>query len=118
MQTFADKFLNNGIMYISSLFNRCSVIMDQHSEESSKEGAREDRGSWTGIIVIFDDCSEITPNYITKFLSNVTSKTNPTSIWQMNFLVYQEGNIKLYIWWFQGISQKIKIDDVFSKLEN
>ena len=118
MQTFADKFLNTEIMYISSLSSRCDIITDQHSEGSLKEGAREDRGSGIGMIFIFDDCSEITPNYITKFLSNVTNKTNPTSIWQMNFLVYQEGNIKLYIWWFQGISQKIKIDDVFSKLEN
>ena len=68
--------------------------MDQRSEESSKEGVREDRGSGTGIIVIFDDCSEITPNYITKFLSNVTNKTNPTSIWLMNFLCIMKANIQ------------------------
>ena len=80
MQTFADKFLNTEIMYISSLFSRCDIITDRHSEGGLKEGAREDRGSGTGIIVIFDHCSEITPNYITKFLSNVTSKTNPTQV--------------------------------------
>ena len=50
---FADfsKFLYNEIMDISSLFNRCDVIMDQYFEGSLKEGAREDHGSGTGLII-------------------------------------------------------------------
>ena len=54
---YFSKFLYNEIMGISSLFNRCDVIADQYFEESLKEGTREDRGSGTGLIVTFDDCS-------------------------------------------------------------
>ena len=63
VQTFNDfsKFLYNTIMDISSLFNRCDVIIDQYFEGSLKEGTREDRGSGTGLIVTFDDCFEIPP---------------------------------------------------------
>ena len=58
------------------MFNRCDVITDRYFEGSLKEGTREDHGSGTGLIVTFDDCSEIPPNFISKFLSNVTNKTN------------------------------------------
>ena len=61
VQTFADfsKFLYDEIMDISSLFNRCDVIIDRYFEGSLKEWTREDHGSGAGIIVTFDDCSEI-----------------------------------------------------------
>ena len=78
-------------MDISSLFDRCNVIMDRYFEGSLKEGTREDRGSGTGLIVTFDDCSEIPPNFISKFLSNVANKTNFNKYLANKFLTYHEG---------------------------
>ena len=63
-------------MDISSLFNRCDFITNRYFEGSLKEGTRGGCGSGTGLIVTFDDCSEIPPNFVSKFLSNVTNKTN------------------------------------------
>ena len=93
VQTFADffKFLYNEILDISSLFNRCDVITDRYFEGSLKERTREDRGSGTGLIVTFDNCSEIPPNFISKFLSNVTNKTNLNKYLANKFFAYQEG---------------------------
>ena len=78
VQNFPDfsKFLYNEIMDISSFFNICDVITDQYFEGSLTEETRENRGSGTGLIVTFDDCSGIPPNFISKFLSNVTNKRN------------------------------------------
>ena len=78
-------------MDISSLFNRCDVIMDQYFHRILKEGTKEDRGSGTGVIVTFDDCSEILPNFISKFLSNVTNKTNLNKYLTNKFVTYHEG---------------------------
>ena len=91
-QTFADfsKFLYNEIMDISSLFNRCDVITDRYFEGGLKEGAREDRGSGAGLIVTFDDCSEIPPNFISKFLSNVANKTNLNKYLPNKYLAFHE----------------------------
>ena len=70
VQTTADfsKFLCNKNMVISFLFNRCDVIIGQYFEGSLKERTREDRGSETGLIFTCDDCSEICPNFVSKFL--------------------------------------------------
>ena len=65
--------------------------MDRYFEGSLKEGTREDRGSGTGLIVTFDDCSEIPPNFISKFLSNVAKKTNFNKYLANKFLTYHEG---------------------------
>ena len=91
VQTIAEffKFLFNVIMDISSLFNRYDVIMDRYFEGSLKEETREDRGSGTGLIVTFDDCFEIPTNFISKFQSNVTNKTN---LWQINFSPIMKAN--------------------------
>ena len=78
-------------MDISSLFNRCDVITDRYFEGSLKERTREDRGSGTGQIITFDDCSEIPPNFISKFLSNVTNKTNLNKYLVNKFLTNHEG---------------------------
>ena len=59
-------------------------------EGSLKEGTREDCGSGTGLIVTFDDCSEIPPNLISKFLSNVTNKTNLNKYLANKFIAYHE----------------------------
>ena len=93
MQTFADfsKFLYNKIMDISSLFNRCNDITDQYFGGSLKEGTKEDRGSGTELIVTFDDCSEIPLNFIGKFLSNATNKTNLNKYLANKFLTYLQG---------------------------
>ena len=93
MQTIGEfsKFFYNEIMDIFSLFDRCGVITDENFEGILKEGAREDRRSGTGLIVTFDDCSEIPPNFNSKFLSNVTSKTNLKKYLANKFLVYHEG---------------------------
>ena len=77
-------------MDISSLFDRCNVIMDRYFEGSLKERT-EDRESGTGFIVTFDDYSEIPPNFFSKFLSNVTNKTNLTKCLANKFLTYHEG---------------------------
>ena len=97
MHTFADfyKFLYNKIMDISSLFNRCDVITERYFKGSLKEGTIEDRGSGTGLIVIFDDCSEIPPNFISKFLMLQTKRTS-TSIWQINFSPIMKANSQYY----------------------
>ena len=86
MQIFADfsKFLYNEIMDIS-------VIMDRYFEGSLKEGTREDCGFGTGLIVTFDDCSHIPPNFISKFLSNVTNKSNLNKYLANKFVTYHEG---------------------------
>ena len=78
-------------MDISSLFNRCDVITDRYFEGSLKEGTREDRGSGTGLIATFDDCSKIPPNFISKFLSNITNKTNLNKYLANKLLAYHEG---------------------------
>ena len=92
VQTFADfsKFLYIEIMDISSLFNRCNITADQHFEGSLKEGTRPDCGSGTWLIITFDDCSEIPPNFISKFLSNVTNKTNLNKNLANQFPAYHE----------------------------
>ena len=77
-------------MDISSLFDRCNVIMDRYFEGSLKERT-EDRESGTGFIVTFDDYSEIPPNFISKFLSNVTNKTNLNKYLTNKFLTNHEG---------------------------
>ena len=89
VQTFGDffKFLYKEIMGISSLFD---VITDRYFEERLKEGIREDRGSGTGLIVTFDDCSEIPSNFISKFISNVTNKTNLNKYLANKILAYHE----------------------------
>ena len=78
MQTYADslKFFYRDIMEISSWFIRCDVITDRNFEGSLKEGTRENRRSKTGLIFTFDNCSEVLPNFIRKFLSNFINKTN------------------------------------------
>ena len=93
MQTLADfsKFLYSDIMDISSLFNRCDVITYRYFEESLKEGTRKDRGCGTGLIVTFDSCSEIPPNFIGTFLNNVTNKTNLNKYLANKFLTFNEG---------------------------
>ena len=78
-------------MDISSLFNRCNVITDRYFERSSKERTREGRGSGTGLIVTLDDCSEIPPNFISKFLSNVLNKADFNKYVANKFLTYHEG---------------------------
>ena len=78
-------------MDISYLLNRCDIIADGHSEVSLKEGTREDCGARTWLIIIFDDCSEIPPKFITKLLSNVTNKTILSKSLENKFLAYHEG---------------------------
>ena len=73
------------------MFNRCDVITDRYFEGSLKERTRGDRGSGTGQIITFDDCSEIPPNFISKFLSNVTNKTNLNKYLANKFLTNHEG---------------------------
>ena len=92
VQTFADfsKFLYNEIMDISSLFNRCDDIRDRYFEGSLNERIREDRGFGTRFIVTLNYCSEIPPNLISKFLSNVTNKTNLNKYLANKFLAYHE----------------------------
>ena len=46
---------------------------------------------WNRSIVTFDDCSEIPPNIISKFLSNVTNKTNLNEYLANKFLTYRQG---------------------------
>ena len=91
VQTFSDfsMFLFKEIMDISSLLR--IVITDQYFEGSLKEGTKEDRGSGTGLIVTFDDCSKIPPNFISKFLSNITNKTNLNKYLANKLLAYHEG---------------------------
>ena len=93
VQIFADfsKFLYNEIMDISSLFNTCDVITDRYFEGSLKEGTKEDRGSGTGVIVTFDDCSEISPNFISRLLSYVANKTNLNKYLANKLPTYHEG---------------------------
>ena len=93
VQTFVyfSKFLYNVIMDVSSLFNRCEVITHRYFGGSLKEGAKEDRGSRTALLITFDDCSEIPSNFISKFLSNVTNKTNLNKNLASKFLGYHEG---------------------------
>ena len=67
--------------------------MDQYFEGCLKEGTREDRVFRTGIIVTFDDCSEIPSKFISKFLSNVTNKTK---LWQINFSPIMKVNSQYY----------------------
>ena len=88
VQTFADfsKFLYNEIMD-----NRCDVITYRYFEENLKEGSRNDREYGTGLIVPFDDCSEIPPNFIGIFLNNVTNKTNLNKYLANKFLTYNGG---------------------------
>ena len=78
-----SKFLYNEIMDISSLSNRCDVITYRYFEES--------RGSGTWLTVTFDDCSEIPPKFISKFLSNITNKTNLNKYLANKLLTYHEG---------------------------
>ena len=78
-------------MDIFSLFNSCDVITDRYFEGSLKEGTREDRGSGTGLIATSDDCSEISPNVISKFLSNITNKTILNKYLANKFFAYHEG---------------------------
>ena len=73
-----SKFRYDKIMDISSLFNRCHVVTDSYFEGSLKEETREDRRSHRHI----DDCSEIPPNFISKFLSKLQTKRISSS----NFL--------------------------------
>ena len=93
VQTFADfsKFHYNEINDISSLFNKCDIITDRYFEGSLKEGTREHRGSEAGLIFTFDDFFEAPPNFISKFLSNVTNKTNLSKYPTNKFLAYHEG---------------------------
>ena len=93
MQTLADfsKFLYSEIMDTSSLFNRCDVITYRYFEESLKEGTKKDRGCGTGLIVTFDNCSEILPNFIGTFPNNVTNKTNLNKYLANKFLTFNEG---------------------------
>ena len=72
-------------MDMSYLFNRCNVIANQYFEGSIKKRTREDHGSGTGFIVTFDDCSDILPNFISKFLNNVTHKTTLNKYLANNF---------------------------------
>ena len=78
-------------MEISSLFNRCDVITDRYFEGSLKKGTRENRGSGTGLIVTFDEYSEIPPNFISKFLSNVSNKATLSKCLANEFLTNHEG---------------------------
>ena len=93
VQTFADfsKFLYNEILDISSWFNRYYVIAYRYFEGSLKERTRKSRGSGTWLIITLDDCSEIPPNLISKFLSNVKNKTNLSKYLANKFLTYHEG---------------------------
>ena len=67
------------------------LYYDQYFEGSLKEATREDRRSGAGFNVKFDDCSEIPPNFISKFLSNVTNETNLNEYLANKFLTYHEG---------------------------
>ena len=104
IQTFADfsKCLYNEIMVTSSLFNRYNVITDRYFEGSLKEGTREDCGPGTGLIITFDDYSEIPPNLISKFLSNVTNKANLNNYLSNKFLAYHEGKQSMLCVTFDG----------------
>ena len=75
---------------VQTLFNRYEVIMDRYFEESLKQGTKEDCVSETGLIVTFDDWSEISPNFISKFLNNATNKTNLSKYLANRFLTYHE----------------------------
>ena len=118
VQSFADfsKFLQNKIMDISSLLNRCDIIADGHSEVSLKEGTREDCGARTWLIIIFDDCSEIPPKFITKLLSNVTNKTILSKSLENKFLAYHEGKQSILSLTF-GYSIIITSEVVFLETE-
>ena len=78
-------------MGVSSLFNRYYVIAYRYFEGSLKERTRKDRGSGTWLIITLDGCSEIPPNFISKFLSNVTNKTNLNTYLTNKFVTYHEG---------------------------
>ena len=70
--------------------------MDRYFERYLKEGTREDRGSGAGLIVTFDDCSEICTNCISKFLSNFTNKTNLNKYLANKFLAYHEDKQSIF----------------------
>ena len=76
---------------MSSLFNRCDDITDQYFDENLKEGTKKDCGSEKGLVITSDDCSEVPPNFIRKFLSNVENKTNLNKYLANKFLAYHEG---------------------------
>ena len=90
MQTFADfsKFLYNDIMDISSSFNNLRRYYGSIFWGKFKRRNRivdlEQGSSWHLII-------EIPPNFIRKFLSNVTNKTNLNKYLASKFLAYHEG---------------------------
>ena len=85
-----SKFPYNEIMDISFLFNRCDVITDQYFEGSLKEETRGNHGSGRGLLVTFDNCSDISPNFICKFLSTVTNKTNLSKFLAKKLVTYHE----------------------------
>ena len=93
VQTFADfsMFLYEEIMDIARTFQRCDVISDRYFEGSLKEGIREDRGSGTRLIVTFDDSSKVPSHFVSKFLTNVTNKTNLNEYLAKKFIRYHEG---------------------------
>ena len=78
-------------MAISSLLNRSDEFTERYFERRLKEGAREDRGSGVGLMVTFDDSSEILPNFISKFLSNITNQASLNKYLANKFLAYYEG---------------------------
>ena len=70
--------------------------MYQYFEGSLKEGTREDCGSGIELIVTFDDCSEIPPNFISRFLSNALNKTSLNKYLANRFIAYHEGKQSIY----------------------
>ena len=78
-------------MEISSSFKRCDVIADRYFEGSLKERTREDRGSAKGLVITFDDSTNIPSNFVSKFLSNITNKINLNNYLEKKFLDYHDG---------------------------
>ena len=82
-------------MTISSSFKRVDVITDRYFTGSLKEGTRRDRGSGKGLLLPFDDDTEVPANFQTKFLSNVANKTNLNNYLSNRFLKYFRGKTRL-----------------------
>ena len=93
VQTFGDfsYFLYEEIMDISKSFQRCDVIADRYFEGSLKEGTRNDRGSGKGLVIAFDDSTNIPSNFLSKFLTNNTNKINLNKYLAHKFLQHHKG---------------------------
>ena len=72
--------------------------------------------SGTELTDTFDDCSEILPNFISKFLSNVTNKTNLNKYLANKYVTCHEGKQSILCVTF-GDSIISNSEDVWSETD-